>query len=265
MNLRLFIFKRIACCSIFVGLAGFFSQLAKGQSNLEISWGSSIITQKMILEDGSVIDPNSLIAEVGSFGSFVPTFENIGQWMDNWKVFDAISPAASDPDGSDFFVTNSGDPTLARYAGSAHLIDTQLSDSEDAAALNPTATFAGNEQGYVFFRTSDSLDSSSQWLLFTSLDDSDGVGLADSVWQFPNVEGGQAQFSLAWWLDQADTAIVGSIHGGSGNGGDTGGGLYSDPSTNYAIRLHSVPEPSTSSFLLLAAGLLFRGARRATP
>jgi|GEM_PF-2566643 len=234
-----------------------------GQS-LELSWGSSILREKMILEDGTALDPDSLVTAVGTFGSFVPTVGNFDQWMANWRVFDAITVPDVDPNGSDFFLADSGDARMARFAGSAHLLSGQYSDSEDAAIWNPTATFGGGEQGYVMMHTGDALPVR-QWLLFTSAVDSDGEGLADSEWQYPVLTGGQPQFALAWWLDQADTAIMGAIHGGSGNGGSTGGGSYNDSSSDFVLRLHSVPgavpEPRAAVLLLLALIPLFRRKR----
>ena len=253
-------------------LAGLLLVLAVSASGtdaqtLELSWGSSILREKMILEDGTALDPSSLVAAVGTFGSFVPTVGNFDQWMANWRVFDAITAPDTDPNGSDFFLADSGDARMARFAGSAHLLSGQYSDSEDAAMWNPTATFGGGEQGYVMMHTGDAY-TVRQWLLFTSAVDSDGTGLADSVWQYPTLTGGQPQFAMAWWLDQADTAIMGAIHGGSGYGGSTGGGRYSDTSSDFVLRLHSdpaqVPEPGLALLLLLALIPLSR-RKRPTP
>lgn len=235
---------------------------AAAQTNLEVSWGSSLLPQKMIRNDGSALDSGPLTIEVGSFGTFTPTASNMDQWLTNWKVFDAITEPDSDPNGSDFMTYDANDSTLARFAGSANLTDGQLSDSEDAALQNPTATFGPNEQGYVFFRTGDAYIEDNQWLLFTSAVDADGAGLEDSVWEFPSISGGQPQFSLAWWLDQADTAIVGAINGGDIKGGSTGAGCFTDTSDDFAIRLHCVPEPSTGILALLSAVALLRRKRR---
>ena len=226
---------------------------ASSQTDLEVSWGSSILEQKMILNDGSPLDSGPITVEVGSFGSFTPTADNLDQWLANWKVFDAITDPDTDPNGSDFLSFNAGDHTLAKYAGSANLEDTtQTSDSEDAAIQNPAATFGPSEQGYVFFRTGDAVIADNQWLLFTSAVDADGAGLGDSVWEFPTVSG-LPQPPLAWWLDQADTAIVGAINGGDTKGGSSGAGCFTDTSTDFAIRLHCVPEPVTGLLVLISS------------
>ena len=131
------------------------STSASAQSSLEVTWGSSLLPQKMIRNDGTALDSGPITIEVGSFGSFTPTADNMDQWLANWKVFDAITDPDSDPNGADLLAYDAGDSTLARFAGSANLTDGQFSDSEDAVLQNPTATFGPNEQGYVFLRTGD--------------------------------------------------------------------------------------------------------------
>lgn len=253
--LRIPVIPRRALLAMCWGVAG----MASAQTSLEISWGSSIMHEKMILSDGLSLESDGpVMMELGSFGSFVPTASNMSEWEANWKVFDAIT--YSDSDSSDSFSTSSGDPSYGRYTGSAELTDGQLSTSEDAALHNPDAQFGANEQAYVFIRTGD-YSSGSQWLLFTSAEDSDGAGLTDSVWQFPAAGGSGLQFSQNWWLDQADTAIVGSINGGSENGGDTGGGDFTDSSTDYVLRLHTIPEPASHLLILLSAAVFFRRRR----
>ena len=74
-----------------------------------------------------------------------------------------------------------------------------------------------------------------------------------SVWEFPAITGGQPQFTEAWWLDDADTAIFGALAGGDGGGGDTGMGTFTDGSTDFALRLHAIPEPQTATLALLSA------------
>lgn len=238
------------------------SSSATAQSTLEITWSSSLLDQRMILSDGLSLESGTsdpVIMEIGSFGSFIPTAENMHEWMDHWKIFDAITPG--DSDSSDAFSTNSLDDTYGRYSGGAELTGGQLSTSEDAAFHNPDATFSGNEQAYVFMRTSDDYAGGSQWLLFTSSGDSDGTGLGDAIWQFPDTGDGAPDFSQVWTLDQADTAIVGAINGGSTNGGDTGAGSFTDSSTNFALRLHAVPEPESALLILISTVAVARRRR----
>ncbi len=234
-----------------------------GQTKVELSWGSSIFEEKMILSDGSSLDPANLIIEFGSFdNSFAPDHTNMGQWLGEWRVFDAVkdtdpTTATNDTDPNDSFTNQSGGTETARYEGMAHLLADATSDSVDAA---PSYTWSPGEQGYLFIRTSDNFVPSTEWVLLTS--NSAGQHVGDSVWEFPAVTGGQGQFPLAWWLDDADAAVFGAVDGGSGNGGDTGGGDFTDTSTDFGLRLHRIPEPGTGLLALLSAPAFFRRRRR---
>jgi hypothetical protein len=142
--------------------------------------------------------------------------------------------------------------------GQAHLGEGQLSDSEDAQQANATYAFEADQQGYIFLRSVPGLNSDSEWALFTNLN---GTGTVPGApWQFPAVGGGQPDLPLSWFLDSADTAILGAINGGDLAGGSTGAGEYSDSSTDFSIRTHGVPEP-THSLLWILTGLVLLGRR----
>ena len=235
---------------------------ALAQIQLELSWGSSFVEEKMILSDGTSLDPSQLIIELGSFdNSFIPQWNNMADWLTEWRVFDAVTDtdpgiATTDPDPQDFFTNVNGGSETVRFAGEGHLLADGTGTSEDAMAQNPFYTWSPEEEGYIFIRTSDDFVETSQWLLFRSAVDSDGAGLGDAVWEFPPVSGGQPQITLEWFLSQADDAIVGAIHGGSGVGGDTGVGTFTDSSTDFVLRLHNIPEPETWIYALIPAAIL---------
>ena len=231
--------------------------LALAQTAIEVSWGTSVFEQKIILSDGSVVDPANLIIEIGSFDSgFVPNRSNMGGWLSHWRIFDAVtdtdpSVTTTDADPADSFTNESGGEETARFGGVAHLLGDTTSDSEDAT---PGYTWSAGEQAYLFIRTSDVFTSTSEWLLVTSTNDSQHVG--DSIWQFPDVTGGQPQFSEAWWVADADKAVFGGLAGSAGPGS------YTDGSSDYSLRLHKIPEPGPALLGLTTAIFLLRGRRR---
>lgn len=235
--------------------AGMLSVLL-AQTAVEISWGTSLLEQKIILSDGTSVDPSTLTIELGSFDdSFTPDHTNMGEWLSKWRVFDAItdsdsSVATTDPDAADSFTNVSGGTDDARFAGMAHLLGDGTSDSEDAA---PGYTWSAGEQGYLFIRSSDLFISSSEWLLVTSKTGAQHEG--DNPWLFPSVNEGQEQFPLAWWAPDADKAVFGGVGGTAGPGG------YTDTSNDYLLRLHTIPEP-TSTSLILASALVLAARRR---
>lgn len=251
--------------TVFVLLILLFSSVRAlvAQTQVEISWGSSLFEQKMILNDGTDLDPNNLIIELGSFdNSFTPDHTNMSRWLSEWRVFDAITDSdpgvgTTDSDPRDAFTNASGGSESARYSGAAHLLADSTSDSEDA---NPFYTWSPGEQAYLFIRTSDDFVEGSEWLLLTSFNETRHVG--DSVWEFPAVTGDQPQFSLAWWLDDADKAVFGAFGGGDPGGGDTGLGGFSDTSTDFALRLHNIPEPGPATLALITTFILILPRQR---
>ena len=69
---------------------------------------------------------------------------------------------------------------------------------------------------------------------------------------------GNAAEDLPHPLGGAGGRFVGAIDGGSSNGGDTGAGSFTDSSTNFALRLHAVPEPGTVLLILISTVALTR-------
>ncbi|NNC90629.1 MAG: hypothetical protein HKN82_19400 [Akkermansiaceae bacterium] len=226
---------------------GLFLPLVLAQSELQIDWGSAGVTEKMILSDGTALQPAEFVVEIGVFEpGFTPTMANIVLWAANWRTFDAITPA--DLDDSDFW-TDDTDPD-ALFQGSANLDALQHSDSEDAAV--PFEEFAVGAQAYIWVYNQLELDSAAQWALLTSADD---TVTGDAVWSIPDADAGHTQTSVSWQLSQADTAIVGAVGDGT-NIIANGGGTVTDTSTDFVLRLHGaepVPEPSVALLAALAA------------
>ena len=210
-----------------------------GQSSLQIDWSTPLTLAPIVTSDGSALSLSEFSIELGGFANgFVPTSANIDEWVSNWRVFDAITEP--DVDSADIFVT---DGSNSRFAGTGSLgVDNngnQFSLSEDGNGID---TFGPDQQAYVFIRNmDDTLNPDTEFLLYTS-----ETGLA---FEFPNVTGGQADTNLVFGLDEVDTVLFGSANA------IVGDGSFTDTSTDFILRTHTVvPEPSTS-LLLLGAGL----------
>lgn len=219
------------------------SQIAVFSQQHQIDWGTSAVTDIVITSDGSPITLTEFTIELGGFeGGFVPTTSNIGEWVNNWQIFDAVTDLDTDTSGpngetADAFIADSG-TTNGRFVGTGFLESDQTSSSEDA---NGVDTFAPNQQAYVFIRNSDTTDPGSEWLLYTSESGDD--------WEFPSVTGGQPATPESWFLSDVDTAVFGAV-----NGTIEGGGEHSDITTDFLLRTHTfVPEPSSALLILLGA------------
>lgn len=222
------------CCSL-IGCAS-----ALGQSTQIIVWGSELKFGNVITSDGGAVTLDEFQIELGSFGGFIPTSVNTGEWMMHWKVFDAIT--TTDTPDNDAFIAGEGNTAI--YGGRADLRTNRTSDSEDA---NPIGTFVAGEQAYVFVRNGDVPGANTEWLLYTSQGGPD--------WNFP---GGFAE-ELQWYLPDAETAVWGAI-----NSSTIGAGSFTDDTKDFYFRTHTfetVPEPS-SVWLLAATGLLLATRRQ---
>ena len=213
-----------------------------GQSPLQIDWSTSLVLAPIVTSNGSALSLSKFSIELGGFANgFVPTSANIDEWVSNWRVFDAITdsepPPESDSDvkNADIFVT---DGSNSRFAGTGFIDANGFSLSEDGNGID---TFASDQQAYVFIRNDDTLNPGTEFLLYTSEE--------DFVFQRPTGMLGQPNTPLVFGLDQVDTVLFGSANA------IVGDGSFTDTSTDFILRTHTVvPEPSTS-LLLFGAGL----------
>ncbi|MDP0490081.1 MAG: hypothetical protein Q7Q71_03395 [Verrucomicrobiota bacterium JB023] len=240
----------------FAAILSLSAASASAQEALRIEWGSSLVSEKIITSDGSAVTLDEFSFELGGFaGGFVPTAENINEWLDNWQVFDAITENDPDRNGTDqsgqpasadFFIPGGG--TDARFVAADLLDGNQNSLSADS---NGTDTFGPGQQAYVFIRNSETTTAGSEWLLYTSE--------AGEVWEYPTVTSGQTQVPLTWYVAEADEAIWGGV-----NGSTLGGGEFSDSSSDFVLRTHTfIPEPSVALFSALSGLLLLVRRSRA--
>ncbi len=205
-----------------------------------IFWGSQF-NDLLFDSNGQPLD-TTYSFEIGSFGSFVPTYQNVDQWVANWKVFDR----AFDPDA------NGWNATEQFFVGTVDHNALGGSDSPDA---NPADVFAQGEKAYLWVYNSKTIVPTSEWAL---LADSSIVGNLGNSWVFPDPADPPGT-SYDWQLGDADEAIIGGANSIQG-----AGEFVVDPGT-FSLQTHVVPEPG-STFLLFAAAAahLIRRTRRLT-
>lgn len=203
-----------------------------------IDWGSSV--GGSILDSNGVALDDSYIFELGSFGSFIPTGDNLDQWQSNWKPFDrATAPAA-----------NGWNSTFSYFASSATLLNGGVSDSSPPL---PAYSFAPNEQAYIFIYNSlNAYNFLSEWALITnnSLD----LNTADD-WLFP-VPGDKTEMPLEWRVSGANAVIYGGVNN------QQGAGNYTVDPANFDLQTHAVPEPAGALLIGITGFLTLLRRRR---
>lgn len=192
--------------------------------------------------NGNPLD-TSFSFEIGTFGSFVPTYGNVDQWAANWKVMDR----AYDPD------VNGWNATEQFFVGT---VDHQIDGTSSSLDANPGDIFAQDEIVYLWVYNSKSIVPSSEWALVT-----DGTSVGDSLdgadWVIPDPADTGGSYN--WHLSDANTAVIG------GANDDRGPGAYNATPLDFSLQTAVVPEPG-SAFLLFAAAAahLIRRARHLT-
>ena len=223
---------------LFTLLAGglFFASVAQART---IVWGTDV-NSLLIDSSGALLD-SSYTFELGSFGSFMPTSNNLDEWLANWKVFDrATAPGA-----------NGYNPTAGYVSRSAVLEADQTTAN---TSLPQDVTFQQGEQAYIFVYQGLDLNSVFEWALVTN-DSSDGNSADD--WLFP-VSDTRSPDALDWKINGATTAVFG------GENGVQGPGDYTGTQPGFVLQTAgAVPEPGSALFILLSGLLLhFRRKRR---
>ena len=215
-----------------------------------IFWGSPFPggTPLLVDSNGQPLD-GSYSFEIGSFGAFVPTYQNVDQWVANWKVFDrAYDPTPADPFDGD---PEGWNTEFGFFAGTVNHNVAGGSDSPDA---NPLDVFTQGEKVYLWAFNSKDIVPSSEWALVT---DSNPVGNLSSDWLIPDPSDQVGSYD--YQLDDADEAIIGGVNGVQG------AGEFSVTPPSFSLQTAVVPEPG-SAFLLFAAAAahLTRRSRRLT-
>ncbi|WP_395742929.1 PEP-CTERM sorting domain-containing protein [Prosthecobacter sp.] len=202
-----------------------------------VFWGSNF-NDNLYDSSGNALD-STYSFEIGSFGTFVPTYQNIDQWQANWHVIDR----AFDPD------SNGWNSTEQFFVGTVGFNTDGTSDSPDA---NPADVFTQGDVVYLWVYNSLSIVPGSEWALVT-----DGSPVGDSAddWIIPDPADTSSSFN--WQLTDANSAVIGGANGVQGPGG------YSTTPSVFSLQTAVVPEPGSALLLLAAAAAhLTRRARR---
>jgi hypothetical protein len=202
-----------------------------------INWGDSV-GDTLLFSAGATLD-DSVVFQLGTFGSFVPTATNMNQWAANWHVFDQASAPASSG-------WNSAEGLFSSTA-------TVQSDGTSSSGLSPYS-FQQGEQAYIWaFSPDQSLVNGGEWALVTN-DAATDANAADN-WLMPS-HADQTVQPLDWRIDTATDVIFGGVNSTQGPGDHN-----SNP-VSFDLQLHAiVPEPG-SALLLGIAAMTFQLRRR---
>jgi len=205
-----------------------------------VFWGSNF-NDNLFTSTGAALDPTYSF-EIGTFGAFTPTYQNVAQWQANWHVIDR----AFDPD------SNGWNSTDQFFVGTVGFQSDGTSDSPDA---NPADVFTQGNTVYLWAYNSKTIVPGSEWALVTEVGNT-GT-LSGDPWIVPNPADTAGSYN--WNLSDARTSVIGGANGVQGPGG------YSTTPPAFSLQTAVVPEPG-SAFLLLAAAAahLVRRARRLT-
>ncbi len=178
-------------------LAAFFGVMAWlccGASASTVFWGSAF-NDTLFDSNGQPLTSDYSF-EIGSFGAFTPTYQNVDQWAANWKVFDrAFDAMPLDLDDPDSEGWNSVEQF---FAGTVNHDFGGYSNSPDA---NPADVFTQGEKAYLWVYNSKLIVPSSEWALV-----GDSRNLSNT-WRFPDPADELGSYN--WDLATADQAITG--------------------------------------------------------
>ncbi len=195
-----------------------------------VFWGSDF--NDLLFDSNGVALDTTYSFEIGSFGSFTPTYANAYDWAANWKVFDrAFDPDANGWNAADQF-----------FVGTVEHTALGGSDSPDA---NPADVFAQGEVAYLWVYNSKDVVATSEWAL---LMDANSAGNLGNQWIFPDPADPPGT-SYNWNLADADTSIIGGVQSVQGPGDYT-----ANPGT-FSLQTAVVPEPGSGLLLLTAAAI----------
>ncbi len=219
----------------------------------EVDWGSIFGDGQMYTSSGNLLN-NSYTFELGVWANgFTPTASNVSLWAANWEV---ISVAAA-PFSNGWNSLDASDPNVNNPSFNNQYFSQRAFFNADGTVTGAGSTvFTPGQQVYIWAFNTQAVTPGTEWALVTSLT---STSSSDSVWQVPQIDSTGLAFPLAWSLDNADTAVFGSVYGTSGAGVqnvDPGPG-----NTLQTYSLSAVPEPG-SAVMILVAGLLLRLRRK---
>jgi hypothetical protein len=214
-------------------LAMWFAAVAKVSGATTVNWGSPLDS---VLRDsyGNTLGPD-MHFQLGTFAnSFIPTFENMADWKDNWRVFDEAL----------YF------PEYGWFVGSAD-IDKTTGQTSSSAATGDSDTFDFRNKNAFLWVFNDQTPEVwvTQWTL-----------VRDSSWVFPVPSLSCCDTSLPqeWSLSDlgpGDKPIFGRT------GEEEGGGTSYAESPSYDLQTYSLV-PEISSVPAMVAVVLLVGCHR---
>ncbi len=204
-----------------------------------IYWGSAV-NDRLYDSYGNPLD-DSFIFELGTFGDFVPTDDNLDFWLENWKVLDRVS-----------YVDGGWDPDTGFFSSSFSLLHDGTSSNTGVGSF----VFSPGEQAYIWAYNSQTLNlETSEWALITN---NSTDGNSDDDWIIPALPlecgCGGGDESLEWRLSTATQPDFGGINDAYGPGN------VSDSPSSFTLQTAILPEPGGVLLLLSAASFL--GLRR---
>lgn len=224
-----FILPKLLC----LALALAWTQGAQAST---VFW-SSAFNDNLFDSNGNALDATYSF-EIGTFGTFVPTYQNVDQWAANWHVIDR----AYDPD------FNGWNSTEQFFGGT---VDFDMSGQSSSPDANPSDVFSEGDIVYLWAYNSKSIVPSSEWALLGYGADPANTG---DPWVVPNPSD---TVSPNWNLSDAHDTIMG------GANDIQGPGTYSANPGVFSLQTAVVPEPGSALLLFAAAAThLIRRARR---
>lgn len=212
---------------------------AQGSQASTVFWGS-VFQDNLFDSAGNQLDA-SYTFEIGTFGAFVPTYQNVDQWAANWQVIDR----AYAPDVNGW----NPDPGYQVFGGT---LDFNTDGTSDSLEADPGAVFAQGTVVYLWAFNSKNIVPSSEWALVT-----DGAAAGDTGddWIIPDPQDTLGSYN--WNLGDANSAVIGGANGVQGPG------EYSTTPGVFSLQTAVVPEPGSVCLLFAAAAAhLTRRVRR---
>ena len=208
----------------------------QGAQASTVFW-SSAFNDQLFDSSGNALDATYSF-EIGTFGAFVPTYQNVDQWAANWHIIDR----AYDPD------LNGWNSSEQFFGGT---VDFDMSGQSSSPDANPSDVFSEGDIVYLWAYNSKSIVPSSEWALLGYGADPANTG---DPWVVPNPAD---TVSPNWNLSDAHDTIMG------GANDIQGPGTYSANPGVFSLQTAVVPEPGSALLLVAAAAThLIRRARR---
>ena len=195
-----------------------------------VNWGSEVFSD---LRDSNGVTLDDLfVFELGSFATgFTPTEANVGDWLDNWYVFDR----------------GGYNQAYGYFTGTAQMTDDGQSSSPWLSA--PSGFSFEGFDAFIWIRKGDQPMPGSEWLVVSA-----------QAWKFPTAIPGCCDNLLPDQFSVSD--LTNEIPKWGRQGAVQGPGEYTVTDPAYTLQTYTfVPEPSAALFGLLSTALLLRRRR----